>query len=129
MLTTIRQWSGCEHAFRLGIKQFEEASSGLDELLTGLPQGKFLGVQFKSPYPSRPDINPYRYSINELQHSNLMSLSSGGRAVYYVFPNFNTVARLASAAPNLLMHTYIVPVDLIRSSQRAPPTPTSGRLF
>ncbi len=113
MLNRIRQWSGCEHAFWLGMKQFEEASSGLDELLANLPPGRFLGLQFKSPYPSRPDISPYHYSINELQQSNLMSLSSGGRAVYYVFPNFNTLARLATTAPNLLVHTYVVPVDRI----------------
>jgi hypothetical protein len=120
LLNAIREWSGCERAFWLGMKQFEEASSGLDELLANLPPGRFLGLQFKSPYPSRPDINPYRYSLNELQQSNLMSLSSGGRAVYYVFPNFNTLARLTSVAPNLLLHTYIVPVDEIGHLGAAP---------
>jgi hypothetical protein len=113
LLAIIRQWPGCENSYWLGMKQWEEADSGLDELLENGPAGSYLGIQFKAPWASRPDTNPYRYTLNELQQENLLNLARGGRSVYYLFPNFNTVSRLIRAAPQLLEHTYVVSPERI----------------
>jgi hypothetical protein len=113
MLHMIRKWRGYEAAFWIGMKQHEEAKTGLDVSLSGLPERQFLGLQFKSPWGSRPDQNPYRYYVNELQQSNLMELARGDKSVYYVFPNFNTLNRLRSTSPELMGNTYMVHVNQV----------------
>lgn len=110
VLNFIRGWPGCADAFWIGMKQFEEARTGTDEALGNIPDGLHLALQFKAPWASRPDIAPYKYSINWLQQDKLMDLAGTGGAVYYVFPNYNTMRRLVADSPVLAAHTYVTPV-------------------
>jgi hypothetical protein len=123
-LTSIRAMRGCARVFWIGMKQYQEAKNGIDELIQGLPNGRHLALQFKSPRASRPNVDPYRYAINEAQNDRLLALAAGRpNAVHYVFPNFNTFARLRQAAPNLASHTVLYPVSLTNGLHHAP----SGR--
>jgi hypothetical protein len=113
MLAIVRTWSGYESSLWIGMKQYEEAVTGLDVFMDNVPDRHFLGLQFKSPHADPPNVNPYHYSVNELQQSKLLRLATGGRSVYYVFPNFNTLERLRSSSPQLIGNTYMVHVDSI----------------
>lgn len=111
-LTHIRtNWPGCAQAFWIGMKQYQEAGNGIDELLSNVPSARHLALQFKAPSPRYLNAEPYRYGISDEQNARLGILASGRpNAVHYVFPNYNTFTRLRSDTPNLDLHTYLLPV-------------------
>jgi len=59
ILQLIRQKHGCHCAFWIGMKQDQEAGNGIDELISNVPSGMHLALQFKAP----PVFAPKRYAI------------------------------------------------------------------
>src|SRR2546423_635487 len=85
VLSTLRGQPGCERAFWIGLKQRQEQRYGLDELVSALPPGRHLGLQFKAPRRLPPNSEPYRYPINARQNEALLRLSAmGSDSVFYV---------------------------------------------
>jgi len=116
ILSLIRSLSGCHGAFWIGMKQDQEAKNGLDELISNLPAGMHLALQFKAPRSRSPNHVPYRFTINDRQNDNLLRLATGRPdAAYYVFPHYNTFTRMRSNSPNLLSDTYFLRVDDLRN--------------
>src|ERR1051325_7771353 len=113
ILQVVRSRPAWASAFWLGMKQFQEAQTGLDEMMRGLPPGRHLALQFKAPWPSKPDTQPYRYSINETQNNRLLDLAARWpNGVYYVFPNYNTFTRVQRDSPTLSLGTILFPANL-----------------
>jgi hypothetical protein len=111
LLQVIRNFPGCDKAFWIGMKQDQEARSGIDELLQNVPRGYHIGLQFKSPKALPPNIPPYRFTINDRQHSNLLRLAQRKpQSVYYIFPHFNTLSHIRASSPMLLAGTWAVRV-------------------
>jgi hypothetical protein len=124
ILTWVRGWPGGADAFWIGMKQYQEAAHGLDELLADMPNGVHLALQFKSPRARPRDSEPYRYALNDRQNRRLVALAQRRpTAVFYVFPNFNSFARIRQDVPSLSTHTIMFPAI---SAQGVLPTP-SGR--
>jgi len=97
------------------MKQDQEARNGLDELISNLPAGMHLALQFKSPRARPPNQMPYKFTINDKQNSNLLRLATHRPdAVYYVFPQYNTFTRMRSNSPVLLSDTYFLRVEDLR---------------
>jgi len=110
ILQSVRQRRSGWAAFWIGMTQYQEAKNGIDALLVNRP-GEHFALQFKSPRPTRPDQDPYRYSINDRQHQNLARLARRSPdAVFYVFPAFNTLARVQRESPNLSGHSWLLRV-------------------
>lgn len=115
ILTEIRSYQGCDKAFWIGMKQQQEARNGLDELISNLPAGLHLAVQFKAPRSEPRDQIPYRFTINDRQNANLLRLANKRpEAVFYVFPHYNTFTSMRSNSPHLLTNTYALKVDDLR---------------
>lgn len=115
VLTEIRSYQGCDKAFWIGMKQQQEARNGLDELISHLPAGLHLALQFKAPRSEPRDHIPYRFTINDKQNTNLLRLANRRpEAVLYVFPHYNTFTRMRSNSPHLLTDTYVLKVDDLR---------------
>jgi hypothetical protein len=111
MLAAIRSWPGCGDAFWIGMKQYQEARSGIDELLANMPSAHHLALQFKAPSSQHLDSEPYVFGLGEDQNARLQRLAeSRPGAVYYVLPHYNTFARMRQDAPNLDAHTYLLKV-------------------
>ncbi len=107
-------------AFWIGMKQDQEARNGLDELISNLPAGMHLALQSKSPRSWPPNQVPYRFTINDKQHDNLLRLASHRPdAVYYVFPHYNTFTKMRADSPVLLRDTYFLKVEDLRTSPRS----------
>jgi hypothetical protein len=120
MLDLIRTgWPGCASAFWIGMKQYQEARNGIDELLSNMPRGRHLALQFKAPSSRRLDTLPYEYGLGEDQMARLLRLATTRpRSVFYVFPHYNTFTRMRNDSPDLLRHTYLLPVA--RAASLAP---------
>lgn len=104
-------WPGCSGAFWIGMKQYQEAGNGIDELLHNVPSARHLALQFKAPSPRQLNVEPYRYGLGEDQNAKLQLLAaSRPDSVLYVLPNYNTFTRLHADSPNLDAHTYLLPV-------------------
>lgn len=115
LLGLLRSLPHCHAAFWIGMKQDQEARNGLDELITNLPAGMHLALQFKSPRSRPRDQMPYRFATNDKQNSSLLRLSARRPdAVYYVFPQYNTFTRMRSNSPNLLSDTHFLRVEDLR---------------
>jgi hypothetical protein len=111
ILQTVRQWPGFEGVFWIGMKQYQERVLGVDEVMKNLPSGHHLFLQFKSPVPTPPNTEPYRYKLNAQQRERLLLLARRyPGAIWYVFPNYNTLLRVRHDSPTLAMHTYLLPV-------------------
>lgn len=116
ILSLIRSLPGCQKAFWIGMKQDQEARLGLDELISNVPAGMHLALQFKAPRSRPPNQIPYRYAINDRQNSNLLTLATHRpQAVYYVFPHYNTFMQMRSNSPTLLSDTYFLRVHDLQS--------------
>lgn len=105
-------WAGCSSAFWLGMKQYQEAKNGIDELLQNMPSSRHLALQFKSPWATRINSAPYKYGMGEDQHARLSSLATRPNVVFYVFPHYNSFSRMRTDAPDLLQHTYFLDVHV-----------------
>ena len=111
-LGIIRGFRGCANAFWMGMKQDQEAKTGIDELIQNVPRGFHLALQFKSPYPAPKDSAPYKFTINDFQNNNLLRLArTRPDAVYYILPHYNTLTTLRASAPNLLGDTWALKVS------------------
>jgi len=111
LLQIIRSVPGCENAFWMGMKQNQEAKLGIDELIRNVPSGFHLALQFKSPKPLPKNSLPYRFTINDRQNNNLLRLARmKPDAVYYILPHYNTLSRLRTSAPTLLVNTCSIKV-------------------
>ncbi len=112
ILDVIRtQWPGCQSAFWIGMKQYQEARNGIDELMSNMPRGRHLALQFKAPSSRLLDTEPYEYGLGEDQMARLLRLAtSRPHSVFYVFPHYNTFGRMRVDAPDFLQHTYLLPV-------------------
>jgi len=109
ILGFIRSLPQCKKAFWIGMKQDQEAKNGIDELISNVPNGMHLALQFKAPLSRPPNQIPYRYTINDKQNSNLLRLARNRpNAVYYIFPHYNTFSQMRSNSPNLLSDTYLL---------------------
>jgi hypothetical protein len=110
ILDWVRTWNGGADAFWIGMKQYQEARHGLDEVLADMPNGLHLALQFMSPRTRPRDTEPYRCSINDRQNNRLVALARGRpSAVFYVFPNFNSFARIRQEVPFLSNGTVMFP--------------------
>jgi hypothetical protein len=49
ILQTVRQWTGFERVFWIGMKQYQERVLGVDEVLKNLPPGHLKGTQTPDP--------------------------------------------------------------------------------
>lgn len=115
ILQCIRGMHRCQQAFWIGMKQHQEARLGLDELIHNTPAGMHLALQFKAPRSEPRDQIPYRFTINDRQNRNLLRLATNrSEAVYYIFPHYNTFAKMRSESPNLLKDTWLLKVDDLR---------------
>jgi len=76
VLTIVRQISGCNGAFWTGVKQLQELTNGIDELLANVPKGVHLALQFKAPRPLPKNGYLYHFTFNDKQHGNLVRLAS-----------------------------------------------------
>lgn len=124
LLSDIRARPGGAAAFWIGMSNFQEAKNGLDEILVSAPSTHHLALQFKSPWPSRPDRDPYRFSVNDHQHGHLLALSKiQPDAVFYVLPAFNTLKRIMTSVPSLCRYAWMLRVADVGQLQ---PT-SSGR--
>ena len=104
-------WPGCQAAFWLGMKQYQEARNGIDELMSNMPRGRHLALQFKAPSSRQLDTEPYEYGLGEDQMARLLRLAmTRPRGVFYVFPHYNSFSRMRADSPDLLQHTYLLPV-------------------
>lgn len=124
ILSLIRSSPNCRAAFWIGMKQDQEARNGLDELISKLPNGMHLALQFKAPRSRPPNQMPYRFTINDRQNGNLLRLATRRPdAVYYVFPHYNTFIKMHSHSPVLLSDTYFLRVEHLK-----PLPPSTNRL-
>ena len=116
LLPYIRSIPGCSNAMWVGMKQDQEARNGIDELITNVPRGRHIILQFKAPR-ARPRGGPrYVFSLNDKQHRNLVRSAVGRPAgVHYVLPHINTMSTLRSSAPTLLSDTWALPVASLAS--------------
>jgi len=115
ILPLIRSISGCSSAFWIGMKQDQEARWGIDELISNVPRGVHLALQFKSPWSKPENTAPYKFSINDRQHHNLLRLARHRpNGVLYVFPHYNTMSRLRTDSP-AFQDTWFVRVEDWRS--------------
>lgn len=115
ILSLIRSLPNCHAAFWIGMKQDQEARNGLDELISNLPDGMHLALQFKSPRSRPSNQMPYKFTINDKQNSSLLRLATHRPdAVYYVFPQYNTFTRMRSNSPILLSDTHFLRVEDLR---------------
>lgn len=120
ILQCIRGMPGCQRAFWIGMKQRQEAKLGIDELISSVPAGLHLALQFKAPSPEPPNQIPYRFTINDRQNGSLLKLaSSWPDAVYYIFPHYNTFTRMRLHSPTLLRDTWVLKVDNLRGMPRS----------
>ena len=120
ILQRIRGMPGCKQAFWIGMKQQQEAKLGIDELISSVPAGLHLALQFKAPSPKSPDQIPYRFTINDRQNGNLLRLaSSRPDAVYYIFPHYNTFTKMRLHSPTLLRDTWVLKVDNLRGMPKS----------
>lgn len=109
IIQLVRGLPGCDKAFWLGLKQDQEARWGMDEILSNVPRGYHMVLQFKSPKSRPQDTTPYNFTINDKQNDNLLKLArSRSNAVYYVFPHYNTLSRLSDDSPTLLSDTWFL---------------------
>lgn len=116
LLHFIRSLSGCQQAFWIGMKQDQEVRNGIDELMSNMPAGMHLALQFKAPWGTRPDQSPYRFTINDRQNRNLLRLSSHNPdSVFYILPHYNSFTKMRSHSPVLLQDTYLLKVEDLRS--------------
>lgn len=112
VLQAIHQIPGCNRAFWIGMKQDQEARLGIDELILNLPTGMHLALQFKAPRSEPRDQIPYMFTINDRQNNNLMRLaSSRPEAVFYIFPHYNSFAKMRLDSPNLLRDVWLLKVN------------------
>jgi hypothetical protein len=115
MLGLIRSLPNCQAAFWIGMKQDQEARNGLDELISNLPAGQHLLLQFKAPWSRPPNTVPYKFTISDRQNGNLLRLAARRPdAVYYVFPHYNTFTQMRSNSPVLLSDTHLLKVEDLR---------------
>ena len=116
VLQLIRRMPGCRQAFWIGMKQQQEAKLGIDELVSNMPNGLHLALQFKAPRSEPRDQVPYRFTINDRQNSSLLRLA-GSRpdAVYYILPQYNSFSKMRLDSPNLLSDTWLLKVYDLRS--------------
>jgi hypothetical protein len=115
VLYRIRQIPGCERAFWIGLKQDQEAKLGIDDLISNIPTGMHLALQFKAPRSQPSNQTPYRFTINDRQNSNLLKLAaSRTESVYYILPHYNTFTKMRSDSPNLLKDTWLLKVNDLR---------------
>lgn len=120
VLQHIRGMPGCQRAFWISMKQQQEAKLGIDELVSNVPAGLHLALQFKAPRPEPPDQIPYRFTINDRQNSNLLRLASiRPDAVYYIFPHYNTFTKMRLHSPTLLRDTWALKVVNLRGMPRS----------
>lgn len=116
LLYFIRSLPGCQRAFWIGMKQDQEVRNGIDELMSNMPMGMHLALQFKAPWGTRPDQTPYRFTINDRQNRNLLRLSSNKPdSVFYILPHYNTFTKMRSHSPVLLQDSYLLRVEDLRS--------------
>jgi hypothetical protein len=109
ILQLIRKKPGCSRAFWIGMKQDQEASNGIDELISSVPTGMHLALQFKSPRSLPRNAVPYRFTINDIQNNNLLRLAAiRPNAVFYVLPHYNTFTKMRSDSPVLLKDTWLL---------------------
>jgi hypothetical protein len=109
ILQLIRQKHGCHCAFWIGMKQDQEAGNGIDELISNVPSGMHLALQFKAPRSLPRNATPYRFTINDRQNNNLLRLATiRQNAVFYVLPHYNTFTKMRSDSPALLTDTWLL---------------------
>ena len=120
ILQRIRGMPRCQRAFWIGMKQHQEAKLGIDELVSNVPAGLHLALQFKAPRPEPRDQIPYEFTINDRQNDNLLRLASiRPDAVYYVFPHYNTFTKMRLHSPTLLRDTWVLKLDDLRGMSRS----------
>jgi len=76
VLSLIRSLPNSQAAFWIGMKQDQEARNGLDELISNLPAGLPLALQFKAPKSRQPNQVPHRLTVNGRQNGNLLRLAA-----------------------------------------------------
>ena len=109
ILHLIRQRPGCTRAFWIGMKQDQEARNGIDELVSAVPAGMHLALQFKAPRSLPQNATPYRFTINDKQNDNLLRLAIVRQdAVFYVLPNYNTFTKMRTDSPALIQDTWLL---------------------
>ena len=112
VLHAIRQIPGCNRAFWIGMKQDQEARLGIDELIHNLPTGMHLALQFKAPRSEPRDQIPYMFTINDRQNNSLLRLANNRpEAVYYIFPHYNSFAKMRLDSPTLLRDTWSLKIN------------------
>lgn len=112
ILAWIRRLRGCEQAFIVGMKQSQEARNGIDSLLSNVPKGRHLLLQYKAPHALPAGGNPYKFSLSARQYANLARMASlKPRAVFYVLPHLNQVADLRASSPDFLSATWFLSVN------------------
>lgn len=125
ILHAVRKMPGCAKAFWIGMKQQQEATNGIDDLIASLPKGVHLALQFKAPSADPRDTTPYRFAINEGQRERLARLATRRpKAVHYVLPHLNTLVAVRTASPDLMSETRALAVASVR-----PLGPGYHRLF
>ena len=78
ILQVVRAVLGCEGAYWIGMKQSQENTNGIDELIANAKPGFHLVLQFKSAW-AEPKGPNYRFSVSDDQLSNLKRRSFGRR--------------------------------------------------
>ncbi|NQV14871.1 hypothetical protein HQ531_05380 [bacterium] len=116
VLSWIRSRPGCASAFWVGMKQQQEANTGIDDLISNVPNGMHLVFQYKAPRPIPRDQIPYLYTINDRQNRNLVRLAiNHPQSVMYVLPHYNTFVKVRTDSPYLARDTWILRVIQLRN--------------
>jgi hypothetical protein len=111
LISVIRAKPGCANAFWIGMKQRQEARNGIDGLISKVPRGVPLALQFKSPRSTPRNGNPFVFSLGEPQYTHLCRLAAvRPTAVHYVLPHLDTFQAVRMVAPVLLQQTFGVAV-------------------
>jgi len=114
-LPLIRSFPGCQKSFWIGMKQRQEARNGLDELISNVPSGFHLMLQFKAP--KSPSLVPkgFEFTLNDEQLRHLVRLANRRpEAVHYVLPHYNRFRSIRQDSPCLLQQTYLLPVEQLK---------------
>ena len=117
LLNYFRKDRGWSKMYLQGLTQQQESRAGVDFFAQLSPNVRIAAFQFKAPLRNSMDCYPYKFRIQKKQHSNLRSLAIiNQKSVFYVLPYYATHYKLQQDVPNLLQDTWLLPIELMKTS-------------
>lgn len=117
LLNLYRIDCGWSKTYLQGLTQRQESQKGVDFFAQLSPDVHIAAFQFKAPRGT-DDLIPYKFRIQEKQHSNLRRLAKRyKKSVYYVLPFYASHCKLQKDLPHLLHRdTRFLPVEHMETS-------------